>query len=145
MMLYLDTSALVKRYVAEAGSEAVNAWIDAAEVLTTGLLTRAELAASVTRLSRMKLMEPAEAQRVLGIFRDEWESLLRLPVTETTVQRADRLACQHGLRGYDAVHLATALIWRETTKQSIHLATYDRLLWQAARAEGISVLPESLV
>jgi predicted nucleic acid-binding protein len=144
MMLYLDTSALVKRYVAEAGSEAVNAWMEAAEVLTTGLLTRAELAAAITRLSRMQLMESSEALRILGIFRDEWESLLRLPVTETTVQRADQLACQHGLRGYDAVHLATALIWRETTKQSIHLVTYDRLLWQAARAEGVLALPDLL-
>ena len=144
MMLYLDTSALVKHYATEAGSEDVDIWMDTAQILTTTLLTRAEVAASVSRLSRMKLMDDNEAQRVLRIFRDEWESLLRLPITETTVQRADHLACQHGLRGYDAVHLAAALLWPETTKRPITLATYDRALWQAAKAEGLGLLPESL-
>ena len=144
MILYLDTSALVKRYVAEAGSADVNAWIETAEVLMTSLLTRAEMAAALNRLHRMNVMDQIETQRILGVFHEEWESLLRLPVTEMTVQRADRLTSLHDLRAYDAVHLATGLIWRETTTHLTHFATYDRILWQAARSEGLAVLPEMM-
>jgi predicted nucleic acid-binding protein len=77
-------------------------------------------------------------------FRSEWEMFGRLPVNEATVQRADALACQHGLRGYDAVHLACALLYRDGLGESITLATFDRALWQAARAEGLGLLPDSM-
>jgi predicted nucleic acid-binding protein len=142
MILYLDTSALVKRYVAEAGSAEVNAWMETAEVLMTSLLTRAEMAAALNRLHRMNVMDLIETHRILGVFHEEWESLLRLPVTEMTVQRAGRLTSLHDLRGYDAVHLATVLIWQETSTHLTHFAACDHLLWQAARSEGLAVLPE---
>lgn len=144
MILYLDSSALVKRYVQEYGSDKVNAWIDSAQLLTTGLVTRVEVVAALARLVRMKVFEESAAERILNIFREEWESLLRLPITDTTVTRADRLSWRYGLRGYDAVHLATALIWRETLARPIHLATYDRELWQAAKLAGLLLLPEEI-
>ena len=144
MILYLDASALVKRYVQEAGSVDVNAWIDNAQLLTTGLVTRVEVAAAIARLMRMKVVERNDAERIVNVFREEWESLVRLPIMDTTVARADRLAWQHGLRGYDAIHLASALIWRETLARPVHLATYDRGLWQAGKVEGLLMLPEVL-
>ena len=144
MILYLDASALVKRYIQETGSIAVNEWIDSARLLTTGLVTRVEVAAAIARLVRMKVVEKNEAERIVNIFREEWESLVRLPIMDTTVVRADRLSWQHGLRGYDAVHLASALIWRETLARPVHLATYDRELWQAGKVEGLLMLPEVL-
>jgi len=61
MILYLDASALVKRTIVERESERVNAWIDAAEMVVTGLITRVEVAAAIARASRMKLIHPEEA------------------------------------------------------------------------------------
>jgi predicted nucleic acid-binding protein len=144
MILYLDTSALIKRYVAEAGSEDVNDWIEAAEVLITGQLTRVEVAAAINRLLRMKLIKDAERQRALELFHEDWDDLVRHPLTETTIQRAENLTNTSNLRAYDAVHLATALIWQETTLRPIYMVTYDRELWQASRAEGLQVLPEKV-
>ena len=144
MILYLDASALVKRYVQEAGSPEVNVWVDTAQLLTTGLVTRVEVAAVLARLVRMQVFEKRAAERVLNVFREEWESLLRLPITDTTITQADRLAWRYGLRGYDAVHLACALIWRETLARPVHLATYDRELWQAGKLEGLLMLPEEI-
>jgi predicted nucleic acid-binding protein len=60
------------------------------------------------------------------------------------VLRADELACRHGIRGYDAVHLACALQYRDGLGELVTLATYDRLLWQAAQGEGFPVLPAVL-
>lgn len=141
MILYLDASALVKRYVREPGSEEVNAWIDAAEMVVTGLITRVEVAAAIARAGRVKLISPEAALAALGQFRSEWESFQRLPITENTVRRGDALAVEHHLRGFDATHLACALIWQETLGFPVTLASFDSQLIQATRQIGMGYLP----
>ncbi|MCJ7623111.1 MAG: type II toxin-antitoxin system VapC family toxin [Anaerolineaceae bacterium] len=141
MILYLDASALVKRYVAERGSEEVNTWIQEAESVATGLITRVEVAAAISRAERMNLITKDDTAAAIKLFRVEWESLQRLPVTEATVIRGDTLACEIGLRGYDAVHLATALIWQEIIGDGVVIATFDQQLHSAAREVGLGVLP----
>ncbi len=143
MILYLDASALVKRYIQENDSEMVNAWIEAAGMVVTGLITRVEVAAAITRVGRMNLISPDEALAALREFRLEWESFQRLPVTENTVIRGDALACAHNLRGYDATHLACALIWQETLGSPVTLASFDSQLIQAAREISLAYLPSS--
>jgi predicted nucleic acid-binding protein len=66
-------------------------------------------------------------------------------VNEATISRADALACQYDLRGYDAVHLACAILLRESLAGGVSLATFDRLLWKAGQDEGFTILPENLV
>jgi predicted nucleic acid-binding protein len=141
MNLYLDTSALVKRYVEELGSEDVLDWMDLADMAGTGLVTRAEVAAAITRATRLKQLTAQVASEALDKFRQEWSGFHRIPINEELVSRADSLACQHSLRGYDAVHLAAALIWQEALMMPVTLATYDQELADAAKKSGLSVLP----
>lgn len=141
MILYLDASALVKRYIQEKDSEKVNAWIDAAEMVVTGLITRVEVAAAIARAGRMKLITTDEALAALRQFRSEWESFQRLPITENTVIRGDALAYEHYLRGYDATHLACALIWQETLGMPVTLASFDGQLIEAAKVVQMACLP----
>jgi hypothetical protein len=90
-------------------------------------------------------LSASQSSRVaLHVFRAQWADLARFQITESTVARADALAWQHGLRGYEAVHLAAALIWRETIAAPVTLATFDRQLWQAGHAGGLAVWPEDL-
>ncbi len=109
------------------------------------MITRAEISAAISRLCRMNFVVQVTRDRTLEKFRLEWESFVRLPVTETTVNRADRLACQYDLQGYDAIHLASACFWRETLVRDVFLATFERKLWRLARAEGLRVLPDQAV
>jgi uncharacterized protein len=141
MILYLDASALVKRYIAENSSEQVNAWIGTAEMVVTSLITRVEVAAAITRAQRMKIIAPEQADAALRLFRSEWESLQRLPISETTIIRGDILACEHNLRGYDAMHLACALIWQETLGLPVTIVTFDGQLVQAAKEMKMEILP----
>jgi predicted nucleic acid-binding protein len=141
MILYLDASALVKRYIAEIGSEQVNHWIADADSVVTVIITRTEVAAAISRAERMKLISDHDAQNVLEVFRAEWEIYQRLPVTEVTVVRGDYLACRFGLRGYDAVHLAAAILWQETLGEPVTIASFDTQLREAAGKLGIAVLP----
>jgi predicted nucleic acid-binding protein len=60
------------------------------------------------------------------------------------VERAEALAWEHGLRGYDAVQLASALTWKESVGEEIVVATFDQQLWDAAKRSGLHVWPEEL-
>jgi predicted nucleic acid-binding protein len=142
MILYLDASALVKRYIAERESEQVSAWIGSAELAVTAIISRVEVAAAIARAGRMKMIDAGEADAALRAFRSEWESFSRIPIGENTVSRGDILAVEHNLRAYDATHLACSLIWQESLGLPVTLATFDRELWVAAREIKIRCLPE---
>ena len=143
MILYLDASALVKRYIAEKGSDQVNVWIGSAEVVVTALISRVEVAAAIARARRMQMIQPREADEALHTFRSEWESFRRLPITESTVARGDLLAVENQLKGYDATHLACALIWQEALGIPVTLATFDQQLSKLAVSNNLDVLPRS--
>ncbi len=144
MILYLDASASVKRYVAEPGSAAVESLIGGAQAVGTGVLSRAEVAAALAKAARAGLVTRESAAKALQAFNADWEHMIRLQVSEPLVARAASLAWEHGLRGCDAVHLATALVWREMLGGPVSVATYDRELWRSAQASGLSVWPTSI-
>lgn len=144
MITYLDASALVKRYVAEAGSVEVGGLIGQAVVVGTAVISRVEVVAALAKAVRMKLVPHNEAASALQVFNAEWVDLVRLQMTETLVIRAVSLAWDYRLRGYDAVHLASALFWQDTLGEPVTLASYDRQLWEAAKTTGLLAWPESL-
>lgn len=144
MILYLDASALVKRYVAEAGSAAVNELTAGARAVATALISRAEVAAAFARAVRLGVLDDRSGRRAQGVFAREWPDFLRVPISEALVARAETLAWNHGLRGYDAVQLAAALTWQDSVGQDVTLATFDRQLWDAALRAGLRVWPGTL-
>lgn len=145
MILYPHTSALIKRYVAEAGSNEVSAFIEQAETVGSVLLTRVEMAAALSKAVRMNWVESREADSAWHDFLAHWQSFTRLSMTPSLAERAVRLAWEYGLRGYDAAHLAAALLWQETLEMPVTLATYDRELWLAGQKAGLTVWPAGLV
>ena len=144
MIVYFDASALVKRYIAEAASVSVDALIAQANVMGTGLISRAEVSAALAKAARMNWLTREAAVKAVQSFRAEWSDVIGVEITEAVVARADTLAWDHGLRGYDAVHLACALLWQEAIGETITLATFDRQLWDAAQQVGLGVWPDTL-
>lgn len=142
MLLYLDASALVKRYVEEAGSRDVATAIEEATAVATSLFSRAEGAAALAKAVRVGSLSREEAQAAVQILRAEWADFVRVKLTELVVARADQLAWRFGLRGYDAIHLASALLWQETMGEAVRFAAYDRRLWQAGAESGLQPFPE---
>ncbi|MBI5304843.1 MAG: type II toxin-antitoxin system VapC family toxin [Chloroflexi bacterium] len=144
MFLYLDTSALVKRYVIEAGTAEVNQATARAETNGTVTITRVEVVAALAKAVRIGALEQTVALSNLQKFRNEWSDLTRIHVTDHLVMRADTLAWEHHLRGYDAVHLAAALVWQEGLGATVTIATFDQSLWLAAQKEGLAPFPADL-
>lgn len=144
MILYLDSSALVKRYVAEAGSADVAAAIAEARLLATAIISRAEVTAALAKAVRLGLATRNDAAAGLADFEADWPDLIRLEVSEAVVARAASVAWQQGLRGYDAVHLASALRWQEALGDPVTVATYDRELWRGAQTSGLVPWPADM-
>ena len=145
MILYLDTSVLVKRYVREAGTDEVIALVESAESVGSVSLTKVEMAAAFAKIIRQGWVDMKIAMQAWQDFLDHWSSFTRLNIPPGTIDRASSLAWEYGLRGYDAMHLASALLWKETLETQITLATFDRDLWQAGKKAGMEVWPEALV
>ena len=144
MRLYLDTSALVKRYLVEQGSNETIEMVGRAELVATSLISRTEVAAAVAKAVRLGLHRET-GRTAQGTFLSHWPFFVRIPVTEALLSRADTLAWDYALRGYDAVQMASALTWQESIGRAVTLATFDRELWEASQKAGLLVWPAKLV
>jgi predicted nucleic acid-binding protein len=144
MIAYLDASALVKRYVVERGSRDTIALTAESEMIATSIVTRAEIAAAFAKAARTGVVTPERARSAQRSFARDWPDLVRVPVTEALVERAEALAWDHGLRGYDAVQLASALTWQESVGTEIVLASFDQQLWEATPKAGLKAWPDKL-
>src|SRR5262245_65357682 len=91
----------------------------------TSIVSRAEIAAAFAKAVRAGLVKNLVARNAQRTFAGDWPDVVRVPVTESLVERAEGLAWEHGLRGYDAIHLASALTWQGSVGEQIVLATSD--------------------
>ncbi len=141
MMFYLDASALVKNYLQESYTADVRALFTGGAVVGTGFLSKAEVAAAFAKATRVGYITPAEARAAWDAFHTDWPTLTRLEPTEGLLDQAADLAMTQHLRGYDAIHLATALAWQSQRAAAVTLGTFDRQLWDAGKASGLTVWP----
>ena len=113
-LLYLDTSALVKLYVSERGSErmAELASEDAPDSLATSAITQVEFHSAIDRQRRLRGGDAGEEAtgRALEKFNNHFRSeVFRYPVDDQTLDLACDLVHRYALRAYDAVQLAACL------------------------------------
>jgi len=141
MNLYIDTSAIIKLFIQEAYSDEIRSLVETADLVATGLITRAETAAGINRLTRMSVLNQEQCEAALSNFRKEWGDYHRIIVTEQIVIRADFLTGQYSLRGYDAIHLACALTWSELLGAPVTMTTFDKELREAAQKSDMEVFP----
>ena len=141
MNLYVDTSALVKNYVQEAHSREVRGLLLDADFIATAIITRAEMEAALAKAIRMGNITAEEGEDARRAFLGDWPTWIRLLVDEELVAQAGELAWHYGLRGYDAVHLACALLWQTLVDSEVTLVTFDKDLAQAAQEAGLKVWP----
>lgn len=143
-IIYFDTSALVKKYVLEPGSDQIGSHYSRAEMVGTAMITPPEMASALSRGVRMDKITADEASQAWNAFEEDYGMMYLVDISQPLISRASRLVWEYGLRGYDAVHLASYLTWKAALGEEISLATFDVELWQAAKRLAIEVLPEKL-
>jgi predicted nucleic acid-binding protein len=145
LILYLDTSALVKLYVEEHGSSEVRHAIAQAERVVTHGIAYVEARAAFRR--RAADAPDADAlQRWRRDFEADWPKLDVVDPAPALLHRAGELADLLSLRAYDAVHLAAAeaLHQRLGASHSLVFAVYDKRLALAAQSLGLRVFPPEI-
>ncbi|HUG74239.1 MAG TPA: type II toxin-antitoxin system VapC family toxin [Acidimicrobiia bacterium] len=135
MILYLDTSSLVKLYVTEAGSEQVRALVDGADVISTSVVAFPEARSALARLAREGTLTPEELASARDDLFQDWESFLKIRVLKRVYERAGDLVEQHGLRGFDALHLASFQdLLSQSEDDDVEFSAFDARLNEAAKA-----------
>lgn len=140
MIVYADTSALLKAYVEEEGSLLVRDQLDRADRLATSAITFVEVHSALARRRHVHDISRAEYLRASRSFEDDWERLLRLDVGDTVIREAARLGAAHVLRAYDALHLGSAVVLRSQLASDVLLASWDNELDAAAARERFPIL-----
>lgn len=151
MILYLDTSALVKLYVEEDGSEDVDTAVRNASRIATSAVSYPEARAAFARLERDEDITSEEHRVAVADLDADWESLGVLDLTRNMTRFCGRLAQKHGLRGFDVVHLGSAAAVRvaselkreagrrrsgsEVAAEEVYFHAYDERLKRAAGRE----------
>ena len=145
MSVFADSSALVKRYADEHGWEVVRSIV---EPLVVSQLARVEVPAALWRKQRIGELSVEDAHILVTEFEfdlcggDGADAVLTAVAPIAAVlDRAARLAATHGLRAYDCVQLASAIIVRDVDPECRTFAAFDDQLRGAAATEGFTLLP----
>jgi len=138
MILYCDTSALVKRYVKEDHSEEVDRLWGEALMIATSSVALAEGLAAFCRKLREGMLTESGWRKTAALFKKEHELILRVNVTSELDAVVSEMIERHPLRGFDAIHLASAVYLASRSGVPVRFACYDGVLSDAARAEGLA-------
>lgn len=140
MLAYLDSSALVKLYVSELGSETVRLLTDTAQAIASSSVAYPEVRAAFARRTREGGISPKTLATMKQSLLDDWKHLFVVPVSSVLSTMAGDLAEAYALRGFDAIHLATALWLQNEQHQELTFACWDDRLGAAAVRAGLTVI-----
>jgi predicted nucleic acid-binding protein len=143
--LFLDTSALVKLYVDETGTDSMLALAHpgAGNKLAILSITRVEFRAAIRRRAKLGDLDEAAANGALGRFAQHLSTLYFVqPLNETVLDAACGVIDRHVLRAYDSMQLAGCLTLRTTMGDDLELrfVSADQALLYAANADGLAVI-----
>ncbi len=132
MTTYVDSSALLKRYVAEPDSDLADRLLTADPVLVTSWVTLVEVRRNLARL-----VAPADLADARRQFERDLDEFALVAVDQVVCEAAAEIGEQLGVRTLDAIHLACA---RRLQVAGLAFVTFDLRQAQAARSMGFTVL-----
>lgn len=148
---YLDTSAVMKRYRTEIGSDVVRELFERltdSDKLTTSYLTLLEVNSTATRLLKGRVITQVAYETVLIQLSQDIPNydVTLVPVQNELIDRTMGIAREYSLRSLDSIHFASAMIANEMSPgtQDVYMVSADRDLIAACESYGIPTLnPQS--
>ena len=135
MIAYFDTSAVVPLLVIEAGSARAAALWDGADRVVSVRLVYPEGRAALAQAHRLGRLTARQLRAAVTELDSTYEEFDLVEVDDALARHAGQLAEAHGLRGYDAVHLAAA----DRVRDPDLVVVGDEALLAAATAEGMTI------
>lgn len=141
MILFCDTSALVKLYLRETGSAEMAASAAHASAMAVSRIAWVEAVAAMARRARDDPQAAVVLETARRRLRLHWAEYLIVEFTQALVERAGEFADTFALRAYDSVQLAAARTIQEATEEIVGFACFDGRLRKAAKVLGMRLVP----
>jgi predicted nucleic acid-binding protein len=141
VILFCDTSALIKLLISEPGSDQMAESSLHAEAIAVCRITWAEVMAGMARRQRDDPISGDDIEQARQRLIDRWDHFTIVEVSQRLVETAGRFADVFSLRGYDSVQLAAGHELHINGAQPVLFACFDRRLNQAAQLLQLEVLP----
>lgn len=139
-MIYFDTSALIKRFVQGKGSPLANSLAQQKLPLATATIAYAEVFSGLTRKLREGQLAATPYRIACRQFERDWLSYVRVELQQNILFLARDLIQRHPLRGFDALHLASAISLARALAEPVTFVAADRRLLKAGEAESLRVV-----
>ena len=141
MLLFCDTSALIKLLIDEPDSAQIHQASERAGLIAACRITWAEAMAAMARRQRDDPTSADDIETARQRLSMLWSSFTIVEVSQKLVEAAGRFADGFALEGYDSVQLAATHELHVNTEQKVLFACYDRRLNQAAQLLQLDVMP----
>lgn len=139
-MIYLDSSALVKRYLKETGTDVVNSIILSSKAKATSKLSYPEILSAFARKHRANEMGDGPLHSAINRFESDWPQLYVIEFSDEMLQPIKQVSQKYPLRAADTVHLVSALWLRSSTKVDVTFVASDSRLLEAAQRENLQIV-----
>lgn len=140
MIAYFDSSSIVKWFFDEPFAGLSRETRDEADMVFTSLLSYPEVTSAINRAWKEGRCSKADKEVVWAEFLRVWPAFRWIRANEDLVLNTDKLIFMYGLRGYDAVQLASALLLKENSEEiELFFSCFDRNLNRAAKKEGLII------
>ena len=139
-MIYLDSSALVKRYIEESGSSRVTALLAESDVAAVSRLAYAEALSALTRRHKAGDISTRSFEKIKPAFKSDWDRLLIIELGIEVWGFVDRIIARHALKAADSIHLSTALMLKQKLKTELIFIASDIELLAAAQKEKLKII-----
>ena len=139
MILFMDTSALVKLYVAEVHSETVRRWVEVADEVACQWLAYVEARSALAAKNRLGELSDVELTSCKEEFEQDWLRYHRVSVTPSLLRRAGALSEQLGVRAYDSVHLAGSEYLQSSLGVPVTFGSFDGQQVRGAERLGLLI------
>ena len=138
MILFCDTSALIKLYIAEEGSDALKMQLSLAEAVAVCRIAWAEAHAALSRRAREVPQDARVIEQAKAALVADWQHFVVLEIDQALVERAGEYADTFALRGYNSVQLAAGYETGRISQLPIFFACFDTRLNKAAKLLGMT-------
>ena len=140
MILFCDTSALLKLYIVEAGSDALKVLVQEAEAVAVCRIAWAGAYAALSRRAREVPEDALLIEQAKAALAADWSHFVVLEIDQPLVELAGEYADTFALRGYDSIQLAAAFEAGRISQTPLFFACYDMRLNKAAKLLGMLCL-----
>jgi predicted nucleic acid-binding protein len=128
----------VKLYIQEQGSERVDKETAQADLIATSLIAYPETLSAFSRNLREGLYDRKYYNRMRLAFEKDWQRIHIVDLNREIARSAGDLIHRHGLRGFDAIHLSSALQLQSWLSTKVMFLCFDEKLSKVASAEKLA-------